>query len=164
VYNIFAETIEVHIAIPRFVEAAIAGTPVPGTSPEQVVGRLHAHAARRSRAVAAMEPARDPELRRTIGDIRAMALLGHYYGHKIAGATALAFFRRTGDVERQRQAVESLTLAAAGWTRFTEHATTLYRNPVWTNRVGHVDWRELATEVARDVEIARQARHGETPP
>ena len=30
-----------------------------------------------------------------------------------------------------------------------------YRNPVWTNRVGNVDWRELAAEVADDIAIAR---------
>jgi hypothetical protein len=153
-----------NISIPRFVDATVAGEAISGTSPEQVAARLHAHAGAALSAVAAMEPARDAELRRTLGDIRAMALLGHYYGHKIAGATALALFRRTGDVKRQQQAIEALTLAADAWSRFTEHALTLYRNPLWTNRVGHVDWRALATEVARDVEIARQARPGDSTP
>ena len=27
-----------------------------------------------------------------------------------------------------------------------------YRNPLWTNRVGLVDWRELAAEVAHDID------------
>ena len=30
-----------------------------------------------------------------------------------------------------------------------------YRNPIWTNRVGHVDWTELNAEVALDLTLAR---------
>jgi hypothetical protein len=30
-------------------------------------------------------------------------------------------------------------------------------HPLWTNRVGIVDWTELDAEVARDIEIAREA-------
>jgi hypothetical protein len=153
-----------NISIPRFVAATRAGESLTGTTPEEVAARLHAHARAALTSLNAITPGPDRELRRTVGDIRAMALLGDYYGYKIEGATALAFFRRAGEPKRQQQAISALMRAAEAWSRFTAHATSLYRNPVWTNRVGHVDWRTLETEVARDIEIARQARPGETPP
>jgi hypothetical protein len=38
----------------------------------------------------------------------------------------------------------------------TQRAVGQYRNPVWTNRVGIIEWRELSAEVANDVAIARR--------
>jgi hypothetical protein len=87
-----------------------------------------------------------------------MALLGKYYGHKIHGATELAFFRKTGDAARQQAAIDQLTQAQKFWAQYTMLAASLYKNPVWTNRVGTVDWALLTAEVAKDVSIAREAK------
>jgi hypothetical protein len=97
---------------------------------------------------------RNAELAATLEDIRAMALLGRYYAAKIRGATALAMYRATNKPDDQRDAVRHLTQAAAFWSDYTSRMGARYRNPLWTNRVGTVDWRELDAEVAHDIDIA----------
>ena len=87
-------------------------------------------------------------------DIRAVALLGKYYAHKIQGATNMALFRKTNDVVHQDEAIEELIQAATYWRRYASTALGQYRNPLWTNRVGHVDWRDLFNHILNDVTIA----------
>ena len=50
----------------------------------------------------------------------------------------------------------SLTEAARAWRAYTQQASAQYRNPVWTNRVGIVDWAELTAAVDNDIAIARE--------
>ena len=152
-----------NLTIPKYVEAMGAGTRVTGTTPLEVAARIDERA---DAALAQLpgllksEAARvNPELRETIEDIRAMALLGKYYAAKIRGATALALYRSSDVDERQREAIRELTLAREHWIDYTSRTGARYRNPLWTNRVGHVDWRELDAEVAADIEIARKPRH-----
>jgi hypothetical protein len=147
-----------NIPIPKFVEAMGSGTSLTGTTPLQVARRIDARA---DAALAALPSLlkgaarRNPELRDTLEDIRAMALLGKYYASKIRGATALASFRHTRDPAQQHEAVRELTLAQDFWRDYTARTGARYRNPLWTNRVGYVDWRELDAEVAADIGIAR---------
>jgi hypothetical protein len=140
-----------NMTIPEFVAGRSQGT-----TPLQVAARVdtHADAALAALASLARGVARDTELGDTLEDIRAMALLGKYYAAKIRGATALAQFRAHQDPARQREAVSQLTLAQEFWKDYTARTGARYRNPLWTNRVGHVDWRELDAEVAADIAIA----------
>ena len=94
------------------------------------------------------------ELRATVSDMQLMSLMGKYYAAKIRGATELAMFRETRDPAHQKRAVEQLALARQHWSQYTERASAQYRNPLWTNRVGFVDWQELSGEVANDVALA----------
>jgi hypothetical protein len=150
-----------NVSIPRYVAGQIAGTTPPGSTPPTVAERIARHA---DAALAVLDawppvaPGRDGnELRKTLGDIRAMALLGKYYAHKILGATELALFRSTGDTAQRARAVQSLTKAARAWRSYTNQARSQYRNPVWTNRVGIVDFAELSAEVDKDIAIARDS-------
>ena len=86
-----------------------------------------------------------------------MALLGKYYAAKISGATELALFRKTKLSGQQSDAVMHLTQAAGYWKEYTRRTGARYRNPVWTNRVGLVDFRELDAEADNDIAIARAA-------
>jgi hypothetical protein len=149
-----------NVPIPRYVAGVLAGQAPAGTTPLQVAERIDRHADAALAALKAWAPAppgreRD-ELRKTLGDIRAMALLGQYYAHKIRGATELAFFRSTADAAHRERAVRALTDAARVWRAYTRQASSQYRNPVWTNRVGIVDWAELTAEVDKDIAIARE--------
>lgn len=156
-----------NIPIPQYVAAHGSGEQLRGTTPLQVAERIAAHS---RAALAVLEQLSRPlpgagqaaqpavqELRSTLGDIRAMALLGEYYAGKIRGATELALFRATKDTAHQQRAVQALTGAAQSWRAYTRQASSQYRNPVWTNRVGIVDWAGLTREVDRDIAIARQA-------
>jgi hypothetical protein len=149
-----------NISIPRYVESVASGKPLAGTSPVQVAERLTAHADAALATLSALPPAPagrdDDELRKTRADITAMALLGKYYAAKIRGATELALFRKTSEPRHQALAVESLTQAASDWRAYVRQASAQYHNPVWTNRVGIVDWKELTREVDKDITMARQ--------
>jgi hypothetical protein len=149
-----------NISIPRYVASVVKGDPTPGTTPFQVAERIAAHAdaaLATTRALPKIPLERKTrELRITLGDIRAMALLGNYYAAKIRGATELALFRSTADVAHQARAVQWLIDAARVWRAYTRQASAQYRNPLWTNRVGRVDWAQLTQEVDKDIAIARE--------
>lgn len=144
-----------NISIPRYVDAITSGAALKGTTPLQVAEKLHQHADAALAAWDGLVSGGNRELHETLGDIRAMALLGKYYGCKIHGATELALFRKSGQASHQQAAIAQLTQAAAHWNDYTAQVASLYRNPLWTNRVGIVDWAELTAEVAQDIEIAR---------
>jgi hypothetical protein len=84
-----------------------------------------------------------------------MAYLGKYYGHKIRGATELALYRESSEKGYQDRAIEELTSAAEHWRHYMDTATKQYKNPLWTNRVGFVDWKKLYQRVLHDIDIAR---------
>ena len=148
-----------NIAIPDFVVGTAKGELPPGTTPPQLAAKIDARADAALTSLSAFF--RDPlakqnaDFAATLEDIRAMALLGKYYAAKIRGATALALFRRTKLARDQGAAVKQLTLAAGFWKEYTRRTGARYRNPLWTNRVGLVDWTELDAEVDRDIDIAR---------
>jgi hypothetical protein len=64
-------------------------------------------------------------------------------------------FRATASAAHREGAVQSLTDAARSWRAYTAQARAQYRNPLWTNRVGIVDWAQLTVEVDQDIAIAR---------
>lgn len=142
-----------NLTIPRFVAGETRGT-----TPLQVADRLDAHASAALRGIETLGKRAsvngNAELADTLEDIRAMALLGRYYAAKIRGATALARYRASRDEAEQRDAVAQLTVAQGYWKDYTSRTGARYRNPLWTNRVGIVDWRELDAEVAADIAIA----------
>ena len=149
-----------NVTIPRYVESVTTGKPVAGTTPLQVADQLAARSAAALATLSTLPPlpaTKDQkELRDTLGDIRAMARLGEYYAGKIRGATELALFRSTRDAAHQQRSIEALTQAARAFRAYTRQASSQYENPIWTNRVGIVDWNELGAEVDRDIAIARR--------
>lgn len=144
-----------NMSIPDYVEAVVSGENSLATTPVQVADALDEHATAAIDALKGFETSENQELRATLADISAMALMGKYYSRKILGATNLALYRRTKNVEYQQQAIEDLTQAAEYWTQYTSLASSLYKSPIWMNRVGIVDWEELNAEVLHDIEIAR---------
>jgi hypothetical protein len=151
-----------NIPIPQYVAARVSGAALPaGTTPEMVADRIDARADAALGALPKLATSRaarqGTELAATLEDIRAMALLGKYYAAKIRGATELAWFRASKHADHQQRAIGHLERAALHWRDYTARTGARYRNPLWTNRVGLVDWRELDAEVARDVDIARAA-------
>ncbi len=140
-----------NVSIPDYAEAVAQEREVEGTTPLQVADELDGLA---EKALAFCDEF-DGEAKETIrllADIRAVALMGKYYAHKIAGATAVGLLRATGDEARREQAVEQLTRAAECWDQFADQAMRFHRNPLWLNRVGICDWKQIG-RLARE-EIA----------
>jgi hypothetical protein len=143
-----------NISIPDYVKAVVAGAHRSGTTPIEVSQEIHAHADKALAILGRLSHGGDKELRQTLEDIRAIAYLGKYYAHKIHGATEVALFRETKKQDHQDVAIGELTRAAQYWRLYASTALGQYANPLWTNRVGHVDWRKLFAEVLGDIEMA----------
>ena len=143
-----------NLSIADYVDCVVAGKAPSGTTPVDVSKKLHRHADKALEILKRLSHGGNKELRLTLGDVRAMAFLGKYYAHKIQGATELALFRKTNKQAHQDAAVEELTHAAAFWRLYASTALGQYENPLWTNRVGYCDWRDLFNQVLDDVTIA----------
>jgi len=139
------------VSIPDFVKDPRKA----GTTPPQVAARLDELAASALAGADRLQGAAgsDPELRATLEDIRALAYLGKYYAHKIRAALLLAQQRPAPNPARQKLLEQELNRAAQAWRLYGATAVTQYRNPLWTNRVGHVDWRKAYYSVLYDLTI-----------
>ena len=142
-----------NVSIPQYVRAVLEGQTVEGTHPLDISAELIAHAERALAAIGGMDPTGNRKLRRKLEDIRAMASLGTYYGHKIAAATALAFDRAEPDPQHRATLARELNLATAAWRHYAGLALCNYHFPLWTNRVGYVDPRETFRSVLYDLTI-----------
>lgn len=90
---------------------------------------------------------------KTAADIRSMAYMGLYYSHKIAAATYLQQFRASGELALQQKAIASLRTGIKYWEMYLQNASTWHKNPLWTNRVGHVDWKKSLLMAYYDLTI-----------
>ena len=125
-------------------------------SPQEVADMLHNQAKTAFDNIAQINAESNKELAITLHDIKTMALLGDYYGFKIAGATQLALYRESKDKKYQDAAVAELEKALAVWKKYTEASLQQNKNPLWTNRVGYVDWNNLTKWAADDIKIAKE--------
>jgi len=140
-----------NVSIPEYVEKKLAGESIKGTTPVQVADKLAAYTDRALALLDGLNHNGDKALRHTLDDIRTMAWLGKYYEHKIRAATELAFFRETLNGDHQKEAIARLQKAAHYWRSYASLALSHYHNPLWTNRVGYVDWRETYCYVLYDI-------------
>ncbi len=127
-------------------------------NPPEVAQILHDHSDTALSLIGIIDTTGNKELSETVNDISSMAYMGKYYANKINGATYLALFRKNKNKSDKELAVKYLTDALHYWMLYTSTATKQYINPVWTNRVGHVDWIKLTDEVKKDIDKAKQAR------
>ncbi len=92
------------------------------------------------------------ERRETVGDIRAMAALGHYYAAKIRGAVELARYEKTKDPAAHARARTELQSAADHWREYARLWSAQYVGNVFT-RLGPtlVDMTTIQAAVDKDV-------------
>ncbi|CAN5490771.1 hypothetical protein BH23BAC1_BH23BAC1_16820 [soil metagenome] len=142
-------------SIPDFVKMTIEKGNSDLLNPFEVADNLHSHTDIAFETLENLKAGNNKELKITLHDIKTIALLGKYYAFKITGATNLALFRETKKTEYQAKAVEHLNQALNYWIQYTDTALQQNLNPLWTNRVGYVDWLKLTKEVEMDIEIAK---------
>jgi hypothetical protein len=124
------------------------------TTPLQVSEKLHEYSDKALSIIDSINPENNTELAIILNDIRAMALLGKYYAFKISGSVNVALSRETKDEKYRKEAVNQLTEALNTWKLYTRIAMEQNINPIWTNRVGYVDWVKFTQYVEHDIEIA----------
>ncbi len=144
-------------SIPDYTAMIKSGGETDLVSPLEISKRLHNHSDMALQTLEKLKAEDNKELDKTLKDIRAMAYLGKYYAHKVAGATELDLARKldSGNKEARGRSVEELTSAAEYWKLYTDIAGKAYKNPLWTNRVGYVDWKQISEWVELDIDIAR---------
>jgi hypothetical protein len=127
-------------------------------TPPEVAFMLNDNADSALTLIKDINPGGNKELSYILNDIESMAYLGKYYSCKINGAANLALFRETKAPTVQKIAVNQLTEALNYWELYIASALKQYKNPLWTNRVGIVDWVKLTNEVRNDIETAKLAK------
>lgn len=143
-------------SIPDYVKMKTSDSTSTLTSPLEVSKKLHQLSDGAIKELKTLNAGNDKELSHILNDIQTISYLGKYYAHKIAGATQVALYRETKNKQHQKIAVEELTLALDFWEKYVAQALKQNKNPLWTNRVGHVDWVEITKWVELDIEIAKQ--------
>lgn len=139
-----------YASIPDYVDSQLTGNPLKGSSPLAVAGEIETHATQALDWATSISP-QSIELRQTVDDIKTMAFLGLYYAHKISAATNLALFRKDLKADHQAAMLKHLNLSAGYWRKYASLALTNNHNPLWTNRVGFVNWRDTYRYVLYDI-------------
>jgi hypothetical protein len=98
-----------------------------------------------------LQSSTDQDLYQTMEDIKAISYLGKYYAHKILAATNLQFYKNNADRSFHQTTIDQLNLSSSYWRYYASTALAHYKNPLWTNRVGHVDWRDLYRLTLEDI-------------
>lgn len=142
-------------SIPDYVKMVSNGSAAPLKSPLQVSEELMNISNNALKDLEEFQEANDKELQFTLNDIRTVSYLGKYYAYKIEGATYLALYRDSNKKEHQELAVAALKNALGFWKNYTSQALLQNKNPLWTNRVGIVDWKQITEWVKQDIEIAK---------
>jgi hypothetical protein len=143
-----------YLSIPSYVRNVINKVKTDSITPLEIARQIHEHVDKSRALLDEFAPVKNDDLRRTINDIRIISALGKYYAYKIEGATNLELFRQTDEKSYQDISIEKLNRAAEQWRLYVSTALAEYKNPLWTNRVGYVNWREFMVDVLKDVEIA----------
>ncbi|WP_299430136.1 hypothetical protein [uncultured Maribacter sp.] len=141
-------------SIPDYVNMTLEDNTTTLKTPFDVAEKLHDLSDKALLDISAVNNERNNELKLTINDIKTISFLGKYYAYKIEGATHVALYRKTNEVKNQEQAVKALENALVFWEKYTKQAMLQNRNPLWTNRVGIVDWKQITEWVKQDIEIA----------
>lgn len=131
-----------YISIPDYTKAFLEGAEIEGETPLQVADKIIQHAERALNWAETQSMVMNKELRITIDDIATMARLGKSYGHKIRAATYLSLFRESLKREWYVKTTEELNLSAGYWRHYAAGGLANFHNPLWTNRVGNVDWKK----------------------
>ncbi len=142
------------LSIPDFAKSPQTAAASGKRTPLQVADALDRHASRALELLKTIPQSDCAELQRTLADIRIVANLGFYYADKIRGATHLAVFRESNDPRAKARSIEHLVAAARHWHDYATAALAHHKNPLWTNRVGYVDWKENYRHALQDVRIA----------
>ncbi|MDX2513136.1 MAG: hypothetical protein QNK25_13895, partial [Desulfobacterales bacterium] len=141
------------VKIDTYVRNVESDKPNNGTTPVGLATEIKAYSQEAMAAIKTIGSVHDKTLRRTIGDIKVMALLGYYYSDKLNGATELRFFDANQKQTHRDAAVKYMRSAAVHWQQLAEIASSQY-HPQYLARNSYLDWKGLIPRVLEDIAIA----------
>lgn len=143
-----------YLSIPSYVKNVINNIKTDSISPLEIAKQIHQYVDKSRLILSEFPKVKNDDLRQTLIDIEIIDALGKYYAYKIEGATNLALYREIKTKNYQDNAIEKLNRAAEQWRLYVSLSSAEYKNPLWTNRVGYVNFREYMADALKDVEIA----------
>ncbi len=157
-----------YVGVAEYVRATQAGTELPATriTPLALADALERDCRRALDLVEKLDTRRDVALRYEVADIRTWAYLGLHLAEKLRGAVALETFRATGKEQYRQHALERLGMALSRWDAVVGITRPLYEdmrlthynhNSFDANPDNLFHWARVREEVARDLEVAREA-------
>ena len=63
----------------------------------------------------------------------------------------MSLFKNNSNPDFHSTMIKELNTSALYWRYYAATALARYKNPLWTNRVGHVNWIDLYTYVLKDI-------------
>jgi hypothetical protein len=130
------------MSIPNYTKAFLSGSKIEGETPLQVADKIIQNSEKALKWADEQKMEMSRELRITVEDIQTIARLGKHFGHKIRAATYLSLFRESLQRDWYNKTIEEMNLSAGYWRHYAASGMANYHNPLWTNRVGYVDFRE----------------------
>lgn len=150
-----AMTYSQYASVQEYADCVGKGEELEKLSPVHQAESILKHAAAAEACLEELEQVSgDREYEKTLEDIRAMALLGHYYGLKEQAAVSLAVYRKNGDRGLQEEAVRKLKEAAGYWKKYSSMAVEAYIPQVLTRLCGKVNVQEFDELAELDVLLA----------
>ncbi|MDR1117179.1 MAG: hypothetical protein LBL09_02905 [Oscillospiraceae bacterium] len=141
------------IGIKDYVNSKINCTQQSGITPVELSQELMETANEALTHIKALGEATGKELRETLSDIEAMAILGKYYSAKILGAASKHLADRTGDAAEketsQKIAVDQLLKASKYWEEYAKIIDTHYNPQTLTRLIPE------QSDLPRDISVAR---------
>jgi pterin-4a-carbinolamine dehydratase len=142
-----------NISIPDFVDAVSEDMELEGTTPYEVANALKKNAEQALSFVEGVKAGNDEELMKVLNDIRSLAYMGLFYGYKIQAAADLQFFRKRGNLIDRENAISALKTSIRYFKKYASNSMKINHNPLWTNRVGNVDWHRTYVWAMHDLKI-----------
>jgi len=148
-----------YVTIPEFVETLKTGSTLNKTTPFQAAQKINNYSDEALSFTKELKAGNNKELHYILNDIKSMVYLGKYYTHKIKGSTYFEMLKKFDNDKKENReaAVKELSTASFFWKKYMNISLESYKNPIWTNRVGIVDWEKIYNWTLKDIKIVKES-------
>ena len=146
--------------VKAYVQAVQAKKDITQITPLDIADQLETCAQKSLSLLISIDAEKGTELETTLLDIKAMALLGHFYAQKIRATVALGFFKQTGEQRYHQESVDFLMTGLIPWTAYTSLNKTRYKSQMLA-RTGLLDWTQLQRDAEQEIRLVLEIKSDE---
>ncbi|RDV17199.1 hypothetical protein DXT99_01445 [Pontibacter diazotrophicus] len=157
-----------YVSVKDYVQKSLAGNSFGEKSitPPVLIRMLERDSRKALRLVKNIDTMHDASLMYEVADVKTWANLGLHLAEKLKGAVALQTYRMKGGKENQQKAVAHLQKALEYWDEVIKITRPIYKDMPLTHYNGSshdrndnnlFHWARIRPEVARDIDIAKEA-------
>ncbi len=157
-----------YVSIADYVDAQRKGITFSAdrVTPPILAKQLESDAREALRLVEGIDTSGSVALMYEVADVKTWAHMGLHLAEKIRGGVQLQMYRQAGSESNKTQAIAHLEKALAEWDNVIDITRPLYRDMLLTHMIGSsknlnpdspFHWALIRPQVAKDVDVARQA-------